>query len=158
MAYIDTSTAPAQRPARGRLRPTRSQVGLMQCLVLSASGSRRSLLRRAADVAGWRPMACGELNEARRLLAQEAFHLVVVDLADERGDGRQQGFDALCREAASRGGVLLVACGAEGDVRGEILARQAGVWMYLPGQLDEPGLVEVCEAARQVSDQQIAIA
>ncbi|NIL99064.1 MAG: hypothetical protein GTO53_13870, partial [Planctomycetales bacterium] len=47
--------------------------------------------------------------------------------------------------------VLVALCGNEGNALEEIWARELGVWLYLPGVVDDSDLSSLLEAGQQVA-------
>jgi DNA-binding response OmpR family regulator len=117
----------------------------LECLIVSTSTQRRELLSRAATDNGWKTVVSGDADSARRCTNRIVLKLAIVDL-ERPSPAESSRLRELTAELAHAGGPLLVVCGAEGDVKQEIWARQLGAWLYLPG-------VAVAEAMALLSEQ-----
>ena len=130
-------------------RPT-TETTVFQCLVLSASQSRREMLTEGATQGGWDTIVCADATNARSEIRQTKFRLALVDL-EGYGDRTPDGFKDLCEQLSAEGdGLLLAACGHQGDVKEEIWARQLGVWLFLPGVTDSEDVSLLCEEAHTI--------
>jgi DNA-binding response OmpR family regulator len=124
-------------------------IGLYQCLIVSADESQRQLLSLAATEAGWLVCMCPDARTALDRVRRMYLHLAIVDL-DQHELARPAGFGPLVEELARASNLLLVVCGREGSAQEEIWARQLGVWLYLPGTVDREDLTALCGEARQL--------
>ena len=120
-----------------------------QCLVVSMSGSRRSMLEHAAQDAGWSTVVCGDVRAAWMAIKRQRFHLAVIDLdgADAVSELRE-----LSQEVTLTSNSLLMLCGNEGNALEEIWARQLGAWLYLPGVTEGNDVSALCAEAKPVAE------
>ena len=154
------STAPAVlgQVEEAVSRPRMVGASVLQCLVVSASQTRRNMLSDAAATAGWDAIVCADPQNALAEFRKTAFQFAVVDL-DLRGK-TPQGFRECVRtlaEDSSR--ILICICGHEQDPAEEVWVRQLGAWVYLPGATNSSELSSHCERAmlvvkKQQSDQE----
>lgn len=133
------------------VRKHKTQTSLQQCLVVSPNSKRASLLGQAADGQGWKTIVATGAEEAASLAVRNRIQLTLVDLqsVEESDEGR---FRDLVEQlaASSADDSLLIVCGKEEDLMGEVWSRQLGVWMYLPGIDDETDIGMLCGEARDV--------
>jgi len=124
------------------------------CLVFGLQSERRQFLVEAARSAGWDAI---EYDSDRIEVGPQMFegqNLIIFDL--ETGDGSTPtALQAPAERAAQQKGVLVVLCGNEGNVAEEIWARQMGVWLYLPGAVENVDLVEVFEEASRLDGRRL---
>jgi hypothetical protein len=140
-------------PAAGRVEVSRAprvgiEVGLYQCLIVSAHASRLGLLSESALAAGWEPVPC--CDPAAGLAASGVVHpqLALVDLEC----AALPEYRSLLEKLATTSGLLLVVCGKEGDPQEEIFVRQIGAWLYLPGGMEGEQMSLLCTEARAISE------
>jgi hypothetical protein len=130
----------------------RVRCGNFQCLILSGHGSRREMLHRAAETAGWEPIVCPDVDTAQEQIGRMFLQLAIVDLVPLAGR-EPPGYRDLAEKLARLGGLLLVICGNEGRPQEEIWARQLGAWLYLPGVVESDDVAMLCDEARQIAEQ-----
>ena len=138
-----------EQPTLDRPRSANTTRGLLECLIVSSRDQRRARLARAAAASGWASMACGDCDSVRRLASRMAVKLAFVDL-EEASPAKVAELRCLAEDLARGDKPLLVLCGADGDFKLEIWARQLGVWLFLPGLADFDGVTGVCDEARTV--------
>ncbi len=138
-----------EQPTLDRPRSTTTARALLECLIVSPRNERRALLARAAAASGWASMVCGECDSARHLASRIAVKLAFIDL-EEASPAEVAELRSLAEDLSHGEQQLLVLCGADGDFRLEIWARQLGVWLYLPGLADLDGVTGVYDEARSV--------
>ncbi len=138
-----------EQPTLDRPRSTTTTRGLLECLIVSPRNERRALLARAAAASGWASMVCGDCDSARHLASRIAVKLAFIDL-EEASPAEVAELRSLAEDLSRGEQQLLVLCGADGDFRLEIWARQLGVWLYLPGLADLDGVTGVYDEARSV--------
>lgn len=127
--------------------------GLMQCLISSASQTRRNMLSRAAADAGWDTVVCVRPEVALGEYKRTMFHFAMVDL-DDRGAtpaGARELAQALAQDSSE---ILVGVCGHEADPSEEIWVRQLGIWLYLPGATTTSEVSLLCEQALEVVSKQ----
>lgn len=109
----DFSTA-VQQVQVAPVAPRKVEVGSCQCLVVSASQTRREMLSDAALDSGWDTVVCGDAESALSEFRRNKFQLAFVDL-DGFGAAPAESYRDLCQQLALDGNdLLLVACGHEG--------------------------------------------
>ena len=143
----------ANPPVAGRVevsRPPRAgtEVGLYQCLIVSADASRLQMLSESALAAGWEPVPC--CDPAAGLAACGVVHLQLAMVDLERATLAD--YRPLLEKLTSTGGLLLVVCGKEGDLQEEIFVRQVGAWLYLPGAMEGGQMSVLCTEARTIAE------
>lgn len=124
---------------------------LSGCLVFGPQPDRRQFFVQAARSAGWAAVECDHhrLDAGPQLLGSQ--RLIVFDLETEDG-ATLTAIQGTAERAARQKGVLIVLCGNDGNVAEEIWARQLGVWLYLPGAVDDVDLADVFEEAARLSE------
>lgn len=127
------------------------RTGLLDCLVVSGSGSRRNRFAAAAELAGWTDCTAPETAADVSHAIDGDYQLVIVDIASPIGE-RVNDTVELAEEFAARPGTLLVICGSEDNVDEELWARQLGAWLYLPGVTDGDSLTSLCVEARRLRE------
>jgi hypothetical protein len=127
------------------------RTGLLDCLIVSGSGARRSRFAAAAELAGWTECSTPETSAEVGQTIDGDYQLVIVDLAAPLG-ARVNDTVELAEEFAARPGTLLVICGSEDNVDEELWARQLGAWLYLPGVADGDSLTSLCVEARRIRE------
>lgn len=140
---------PASSKARATTRPPRSTVAAWACLVLSEEAGRLEGLSHTAESAGWDPIPCGSVGQAVREMERWRTQLMIVDLGSMSSLQK-----AAYMQFASRMGSpqrLLLICDEPTDAEGELLARQAGAWLYVPSPDFGAGMTELLDAARGVA-------
>lgn len=149
MAISESETITAVHEFKSKLaRRGGRDVGLIQCLVVSAKAARQEMLVEAATTGGWQTIVCSDAPSALRCLNRVFVQLALVDL--EKPDGTD--LRVVVEKLAASPGVLLIVCGNEADVQEEIWARQLGAWLYLPGA-EGAGMSVLCSEARQLTEQ-----
>lgn len=149
MTYVDAPTLTcSSHAALGDVRRSAVARGLFQCLIVAEGEPRRQLLTEAAERSGWEAVACGDPQSAIAAQAVMHFQLALVDLAGQS----LADYSPLLERLSSQGGLLLLACGSESSAREEILARQLGAWVYLPGVEMAEQVSPLCTEARSISE------
>ncbi len=149
MTYRDakTITARGQIQYRFATRAARA-IGAFQCLIVSADGRRGEMFEQAAADGGWKTCVCVDATTALAHISRAFVHLAVVDLQGQK----LETFRPVLEQLASRGGLLLIVCGNEGDAEEEVWVRQLGAWLYLPGVAETSNLALLCGEARQIAE------
>lgn len=156
------STAPAlaEQIERVAAQQRKAGTGLMQCLVSSASQTRRNMLSQAAADAGWDTVVCAVPEAALGECKRTRFHFAIIDFVyrDQTPAGVRELAQTLAQDPAQ---ILVGICGHEADPAEEIWVRQLGIWLYLPGATNSTEVSLLCEQALQVvakqrMDQKIA--
>ena len=129
------------------IKRARPQVGLFQCLIVSANAFRREMLVRSASEGGWEAVVCSTTAQALECLSRMFLQLAVVDLDHQD----PADFTYLLEKLAPSSSLLLIVCGNEGDVQEEVWVRQLGAWLYLPGVVDASNLTLLCNEARHLA-------
>lgn len=127
------------------------RTGLLDCLIVSGSASRRSRFAAAAELAGWTECSVPETATDVGHAIDGDYQLVIVDIATPIGE-RVNDTVEIAEEFAARPGTLLVICGSEDNVDEELWARQLGAWLYLPGVTDGDSLTSLCVEARRLRE------
>ena len=153
---------PTYEPVGGDRTSEREESGFAEsspmrsgCLVFGLEPTRRQFLVQAARSAGWDAVECGEEQIAAGPRMFEGQHLIIFDLETPDGSTAVP-LQTPTERAARQSGILLVLCGNEGNVAEEIWARQLGVWLYLPGAVDNVDLTEVFEEAMRLDEERQA--
>ena len=141
-----TSTAAAPRMAR---RVGATAPGEPACLLLAADPQRRSALQAAAKSAGWTVVSCDAVGDAVRQSQRWLTQLAAVDLGFVP-EGARQGYRQFV-EAIGKTDRLMLICDEPGCAESEVLARQAGAWMYLPSPRFDESLVGLFQQALQAT-------
>ena len=134
----------------GTFSPQRkAEIGILQCLVSSASKARRNLISSAANGVGWETIVCASADIALCEAKRNRVQLAMVDLVDrgETPQGARELVQTLVQDSAE---ILVGVCGHEASPEEEIWARQLGVWLYLPGVSTSSEVAMLCEHAMQV--------
>ena len=148
MAISESETLqPVQQVTTHGVAPARRGIGLLHCLIVSASPARRELFVDAATGSGWETVVCTSAAAASRYLGKRVVHLGIVDLEHPAPPE----FSDIVESLAGSKNVLLIVCGNEGDLEEEIWVRQLGAWLYLPGARDSEGLAVLCEEAQHIA-------
>lgn len=130
-------------------------IGLMQCLVSSASQTRRNMLSQAAAEAGWDTVVCAAPESALGEFKRTMFHFAMIDFV-HRGE-TPVGVRELAQTLAQDSSQILVGiCGHEANPTEEIWVRQLGIWLYLPGATTASEISLLCEQALQIASKQQA--
>jgi DNA-binding NtrC family response regulator len=122
----------------------------LACMVIGFDECRRQFVTSAALAAGWGTVECTNLNSARMQLLREPPQMVVIDLEDTTGSA-PEALKSFAERAAKQKGLLMALCGNEGNAMEETWARQLGVWLYLPGVVDDSDLASLFEEGRAVA-------
>jgi ActR/RegA family two-component response regulator len=138
------STVAKRKPAVDQRKLTTT----IQCLVLSEGSSRREMLSRAANEAGWDTVVCADVAKAWATVQRQRFEMALIDL--ECAAGNADAFKELAEHVNASQHPLLVVCGQEGNAVEEIWARQLGAWLYLPGVSQTSDVRALCEEALPV--------
>lgn len=121
------------------------------CVVFGLQSDRREFLVQAARSAGWAAVECDQedVNVSSKVI--EGQRLIIFDL--ETKDGiTPTSLQGSAERVVRQKGILIVLCGNEGNVAEEIWARQLGIWLYLPGAVDNVDLEDVFEEAARLSE------
>ena len=124
-------------------------IGLTQCLISSASQTRRNMLTAAASEGGWDSILCIPPDEIGRSVELAMFQFALIDL-DQRGSTASGARDLVQELVQASPEVLVGVCGHEADPGEEIWARQLGVWLYLPGVTTSTEMSLLFEQALQI--------
>jgi hypothetical protein len=149
---VEPDVLPSQQVDLTASPRPRVRCGNFQCLILSGQSSRREMLNRAAETAGWEPVVCPDAETAREQIGRMFLQLAIVDMVPLAGR-EPPGYRELTEKLARLGGLLLVICGNEGRPQEEIWARQLGAWLYLPGVVESDDVAMLCGEARQIAEQ-----
>lgn len=149
------STAPAVlgQVEEAVSRPRRAGASVLQCLVVSASQTRRNMLSDAATTAGWETVLCADSQNALAEFRKSPFQFAVVDL-NLRGKTPEGFRDCVQTLAEDSTRILICVCGHENDPGEEVWVRQLGAWVYLPGATNSSELGLLCEQAMLVVKKQ----
>ena len=129
------------------------ETGILQCLVSSASQTRRNMLIQAASDAGWRTIVCSSPEKALGEFRRSLFQFAMIDF-DDRG-GTPPGVRKLVQTLAQDSSKILIGvCGHEADPEEEIWVRQLGIWLYLPGTTTSSEVSLLCEQALRIVTRQ----
>lgn len=149
---------PIYQPVGGRRASDRedssvvgSSPGRLGCLVFGLQSDRRQFLVQAARSAGWDAVEYTQDPIRVGPREFEGQRLIVFDLEAEDGSSSAS-LQSSAERAARQKGVLIVLCGNEGNAAEEIWARQLGVWLYLPGAVDNVDLADVFEEAARLDE------
>src|ERR1700730_7709865 len=107
-------------------------------LVVDDSLTVRMNLMELLDAAGLPAMACASATEARRLLAENHFALVILDVLLPDGDGIQLWEELRATPSASGTAVMLLS--TEAEIRDRIRGLTTGADEYV-GKPYDPGYV-----------------
>jgi DNA-binding NtrC family response regulator len=127
------------------------------CMVVGADGARRELLGGAARGAGWAVLDCDDVKSARIQLLKNPQAMVVFDLESDGGAAPEM-LKGLAQRVSKQKNALVVMCGNEGNAIEEIWARQLGVWLYLPGVVDDTDLSSLFKEAGTITARRTATA
>ncbi len=147
--HIAAGTIPHDQAKLDPGRRATTVRGLLECLIVSPSATRRELLSRAAAAGGWSSVVCGDAETARRQAQRIAIQLALIDL-ERASAAEMRGLREVSAELSQLGNPLLVVCGADGDIQQEIWARQLGAWLYLPGIGGVEAMAQLCDEARLI--------
>lgn len=154
MKPIETSASTSVGQVdRGVSQQRKAETGILQCLVSSASRTRRNMLSKAVAEAGWDVVVCSNPDKALRASRRSMFPFAMVDL-DDRGEtpvGARELVQTLAQDSSR---ILIGVCGHEADPEEEIWVRQLGIWLYLPGVTTSSEVSLLCEQALQVVTKQ----
>jgi len=120
------------------------------CMVIGFSDKRRQLLASAAEAAGMTVVEWADPKAARIQLLRNPPAMVVMDLEDTSGSA-PEALKSLAERVSKQRDLLIAICGNEGNAMEEIWARQLGVWLYLPGVVDDSDLSSLLEEGSQVA-------
>ncbi|MEN0110816.1 MAG: hypothetical protein AAF805_08835 [Planctomycetota bacterium] len=147
------TAATAATPGVGVSRPggTRRTTAIAWAsLVLSPDETRLRQLADATQIAGWEPIPCLSAAEAMRLSQRWRTQLATIDLSGLT-DGRRDTHRQLASQLVTHDR-LVVVCDDAATPDGELWARQAGVWLYLPKVDPGEGLVSVFRDALGIAE------
>ncbi|MFI7586889.1 response regulator [Spongisporangium articulatum] len=101
----------------------------MRVLILDDSLTVRMDLLEAFDGAGWSSSPCETVAEARKLLSQEAFDVIVLDVVLPDGDG----VDVLAEVRASplNSGAVVLMLSGEAEVKDRVRGLRTGADAYV---------------------------
>jgi len=119
-------------------------------MVVAANAARRELLGDAARDAGWTVLDCKDVTAARIQLLKHPQGMVVFDLEGDEGTSPEM-LKGLAKRVSKQKNTLVVMCGNAGNPMEEIWARQLGVWLYLPGVVDDTDLSSLFEEAGRIT-------
>ena len=134
----------------GTFSPQRkAEIGILQCLVSSASKARRNLISSAANGVGWETIVCASADIALCEVKRNRVQLAMVDLVDrgETPQGARELVQTLIQDSSQ---ILVGVCGHEANPEEEIWVRQLGIWLYLPGVTTSSEIATLCEHAMQI--------
>lgn len=126
--------------------------GLLQCLVVSEEANRRETFSLAASQGGWKSVPCSDVPAAEDCFRRMFLQLAVIDLQRSQQVPLEH-LEKLIENMARTGNTLLVVCGDEGNLEQEVWARQAGVWMFIPGVEDGSELKTLLSEAHCLTQQ-----
>jgi DNA-binding response OmpR family regulator len=126
-------------------------------MVVAANAARRELLGDAARDAGWAVLDCDDLKAARIQLLKHPQGMVVFDLEGDEGTSPDM-LKGLAERVSKQKSTLVVMCGNAGSAMEEIWARQLGVWLYLPGVVDDTDLSSLFEEAGRITARRSTLA
>lgn len=127
----------------------KAEMGLYQCLISSASRTRKNMLSKAAADGGWDSILCTSPEEVGNNFDLAMFQFALVDL-DHRGATPSGARDLVQGLIQDDPQILIGVCGHEADPEEEIWARQLGVWLYLPGATTSSEMSLLFEQALQI--------
>jgi DNA-binding NtrC family response regulator len=136
------------RPQGKRTTNVARATAVQQCLIVSTNAARRSMFVQAATDAGWETLTCVDAESGLACLGRNLVQLAIIDIDGEQAEDFQQMLNRLRLSS----GVLTLVCGNDGDAEEEVLVRQMGAWLYLPGVETGSDLTSVCDQARQVCE------
>lgn len=113
----------------------------MRCMLVTQELGYTAKFKRSALEEGWSVDIFTSVDEAIRAAFLRVFQLAVVDLQSVVQSPRRTDFEQLARDLAENHVSLLVVAGDPHDPLAEIIARQLGVWVYLPG-IDSAGRLD----------------
>ena len=140
---VDTTT-------RSTTRSASQPSPRLGCLVVGPSEKRAALLSGSAEDSGWATSLSESPKKAKAQIIRERISMAVVDLESEAGKASEELKD-LAERLAREKNLLLVLCGNEGNAMEEIWARQLGVWLYLPGVVDDSDLKSLFDEAKRIA-------
>lgn len=135
-------------------RTVRKTAAAWACLVLSEDRQRRSSLGQIATDAGWDPIECGSVGEALREIQRWRTQLSVIDLGT-MSNVQKASYMQFAERVASRDRLLLVCdepLDETGSQEGELRARQAGAWLYVPSPDLANGFANLLGEARCIAE------
>jgi len=144
--------ATAARVERGPAVLCRAYTRALECLVVSATSSRRKTLAEAACAGGWKTAVFADAGPAASYVERRMINLALIDMK-ARSQRHVPDFRLLAEKLAHQNNLLLVVCGRESAVQEELWARQLGAWLYLPGAVRRDGVAPLCEEARYITEQ-----
>lgn len=148
-SQVSGATSVGQQQPAAAQKQRRAELGVYQCLISSASRTRRNMLSKAAADAGWDSILCNSPEEVGNNLEQTMLHFALVDL-DHRGATPSGARDLVQNLIQGDPHLLIGVCGHEADPEEEIWARQLGVWLYLPGATTSTEMSLLFEQALQI--------
>lgn len=152
MSSMSASLARPATAVQDHLSLVRStRTDLMLCLVVSSDHYRTGLFDRAAEEQGWDTILVVDPEEAVQIVNRERLRLAIVDLQSV-SLAIDTAYRRFVEWLSKKQQPLVIVCGNEDDLTGEIWSRQLGVWMYLPGVDDQSDIALVCGEARNVSE------
>lgn len=120
------------------------------CLLLAEDDDRREHLAYVAKAGGWEPIACGSVGEAIRQSNRWKTQLATIDLGSMPAI-QKAAYLQFASTLASRERLLVIS-DEPIDGSGEVSARQAGAWTYLPNPDFHEGLADLFAEARAVAE------
>jgi CheY-like chemotaxis protein len=127
----------------------KAEIGVLQCLVSSASKVRRNLISDAATGVGWSTIICASADDALGAVKRSKVQFAMVDL-DDRGETPQGARELVQTLIQDSSQILVGVCGHEANPEEEIWVRQLGIWLYLPGVTTSSEIATLCEHAMQI--------
>lgn len=127
----------------------KAEIGVLHCLVSSASKVRRNLISDAATGVGWSTIICASADDALSEAKRSRVRFAMVDL-DDRGETPQGARELVQTLIQDSSQILVGVCGHEANPEEEIWVRQLGIWLYLPGVTTSSEIATLCEHAMQI--------
>ncbi len=148
-ACVESDNHTTTTEMRGVASSPRTTVAAWSSLLLAEEEHRLNGLRLAAEAAGWDPIPCDSVGQAVREIDRWRTQLAIVDMGSMPSLHKAAYLQFAARLASHDR--LLVICDEPTDTEGELLARQAGAWLYVPAPEFGPGLTELLSEARDVA-------
>ncbi|MEO0529414.1 MAG: hypothetical protein AAF266_02435 [Planctomycetota bacterium] len=142
----ETSAAATDTPVRSQSLKTS-----WACLLLAEDANRRQDLANSAIDGGWEPIVCGSVGEAIRQHKRWATQLAAIDLG-EMAAVQKAAYLQFAGTMATRERLLIISDEPTGT-EGELWARQAGAWVYLPSPDFQDGVADLFAEARMAAEQ-----
>lgn len=147
----EASTVGSLNPgATGGSSAKRLTANAWASLVLSSDTGRLTRLTDINRDAGWEPIACASPADAMRLAQRWRTQLATIDLSGV-ASGRRETHRQLASQLVTHDR-LVVVCDDAATPEGELWARQAGVWLYLPEAELNQGLTDIFRDAISIAE------